>query len=49
MKSTLKHQYEQKLFIVGLSELLQSENLPSSVSPLLPGLINEVIDMIFAL
>ena len=45
----MKHQYEQKLFIVGLSELLLSKSLPSSVSPLLPGLINEVIDMIFSL
>ena len=34
---------------MGLSELLLSDNLPATLSPLLPGLINEVIDMIFTL
>jgi len=45
----MKHDYERKLFIVGLSELLQNEILPESLRPLLVGLINQVIDNLMSL
>lgn len=36
----MKHNYERRLFILGLSELLQNEVLPESLRPMLVGVIN---------
>lgn len=49
LKTQMKHPYEQRLFIIGLSELLQNDVLPESLSPLLFNLITEMIDMIMKL
>ena len=44
-KSQLKHNYERRLFVVGLSELLKADTLPESLRPLMLGLVQEVIDV----
>ena len=44
-KAQMRHPYEQRLFIIGLSELLQSQMLPESLRPLLVTMITELIDM----
>jgi hypothetical protein len=49
LKSQMKQPYEQRLFIIGLSELLQNDVLPESLRPLLFNLITEMIDMIMKL
>lgn len=48
LRHKIKHNYEKRLFIVGISELLQNDILPESLRPLLPGLINEIVDVIIA-
>jgi len=49
LKTQMRHSYEQRLFIIGLSELLQNDVLPESLRPLLFTLITEMIDMIIKL
>ena len=45
----MKHNYERRLFIVGLSELLQNEVLPESLRPQLIGMIDAVIDSLMSM
>ena len=45
-KESFKHEYEKKLFIVGLSRMLQCMELPPSLGPLLFTILNELIDML---
>ena len=45
----MKHNYERRLFIVGLSELLQNEVLPESLRPQLVGMIDAVIDSLMSM
>lgn len=44
-----RHAYERKMFIVGISEMLQNEQLPEGLRPLLFSLITELINMMLAL
>jgi hypothetical protein len=45
----MKHNYERRMFIVGLSELLQNEVLPESLRPLLVSVIDSVVDSLMSL
>lgn len=45
LQQQFKHTYEIRLFIIGLSELLQCSLIPQTLAPLLLSLIQAVIDM----
>ena len=45
----MKHNYERRMFIVGLSELLQNEILPESLRPQLLAIINAIIDSLMSM
>lgn len=45
-KGKFKHSYEMKLFVIGLSEMLLSDNLPASLRPSFVKLFEEIIDML---
>jgi hypothetical protein len=49
LKSQMKHSYERKMFIVGLSDMLQNEVLPEELRGLLLTLISELISMMTSL
>lgn len=49
LKGQFRHSYERKFFIIGISEMLQNEQLPEGLRPLLFNLITELINMMLAL
>jgi len=46
VKNCFTHEYEKKLFIIGLSRMLQCQTLPESLRPLLVSILNELIEML---
>lgn len=46
IKNCFTHEYEKKLFIIGLSRMLQCQTLPESLRPLLVSILNELIEML---
>ena len=46
IKKGFTHEYEKKLFIIGLSRMLQCQTLPESLRPLLVQILNELIEML---
>ena len=46
IKKSFTHEYEKKLFIIGLSRMLQCQQLPESLRPLLVQILNELIEML---
>ena len=46
VKNCFTHEYEKKLFIIGLSRMLQCQTLPESLRPLLVSILNELIEMV---
>lgn len=45
LKKSFKHEYERKLFIIGLSEMLKCANLPESLKPILVELLSNIVEM----
>lgn len=45
MSKKMKHIYELKLVLIGLSEMLQCPNLSAELRPLMVGLIEEMINI----
>lgn len=45
----MKHIYEQKVFIFGLSEMLQNDILPQDLRPLLSNLLTQLINTMLKL
>ena len=48
-KEHFKHEYEKRLFIIGLSRMLQCMDLPASLGPVLFEILNQLIDMLTSL
>jgi hypothetical protein len=49
IKSSFTHEYEKKVFVIGLSRMLQCQILPQSLQPLLVSVLNELIEMLSSL
>ena len=44
IQKKMKHNYEKRLLIVGLSEFLQNEILPETAKPHIVSVLNSIID-----
>lgn len=45
----MHHSYEQKIFVIGVSEMLQNDVLPEGLRPILFNLITELIKTMLTL
>ena len=49
IKNCATHEYEKKLFVIGMSRMLQCQTLPESLRPLLVNILNQLIEMLSSL
>ena len=41
----VRHNYERKLILVGLSQMLLASNLPQELAPFMQQIVNEMVDL----
>lgn len=49
LRTNFKHEYERRFFIVGLTKMLMSPQLPSSLQPMLVSLLSQLVEGITTL